>query len=169
MAFCGKCGAKMEDNEKFCPSCGAPCEQPTGNTSNNQQTDYSAKLQELNNTADTTADFDAQDIQNNKVMAILAYFGFLVLVPLFGAKTSKYARYHANQGLVLFIAEIAYGIVYKIISSIILAISWRLYFITSILGLVYLVFTVLSIIGIINAASGKAKELPIIGQIKLLK
>ncbi len=126
-------------------------------------------MTDMTNTTDTTAEFDAQDIQNNKVMAILAYFGFLVLVPIFGAKTSKYARYHANQGLILFIAEVAYGIVYKIIIRILLAISWRLYFLSSVLGLVYLVFTVLSIIGIINAANGKAKELPIIGQFKILK
>jgi len=55
------------------------------------------------------------------------------------------------------------------LSSIILAISWRLYFIVSIIGLVSIVITVLAIIGIINAATGKAKELPLIGNFKILK
>ena len=32
-----------------------------------------------------------------------------------------------------------------------------------------LVFLVLAVIGIINAANGRAKELPVIGKIKLLK
>lgn len=99
-------------------------------------------------------------------MAILAYFGPLVLIPLLAAKGSRYARYHTNQGLVLCIVCIAYSIVYGILSSIILAISWRLYSLVSIIGLIGLV---LAVIGIINAANGRAKELPVIGKIKLLK
>ena len=170
MAFCGKCGTKVEDGVKFCPSCGASTEIPKEETTQQtQQTDFSAKIAGLNNTADNTAQFDAQDIQNNKAMAILAYIGILVLIPLFAAKESKFARYHTNQGLVLCIAEIAYGIAYSILSSIILAISWRLYSLVSIIGLVGLVFLVLAVIGIINAANGRAKELPVIGKIKLLK
>ena len=98
-----------------------------------------------------------------------AYFGPLVLIPIFAAKQSKFARFHANQGLVLLLASIVYSIAYGILSSIILAISWRLYFITSILSLVSIVFFVLCIIGIINAANGRAKELPVIGKFRLLK
>ena len=40
---------------------------------------------------------------------------------------------------------------------------------STILGLVWIVFGVLAVIGIINALKGKAKELPFIGKIKLLK
>ena len=167
MAYCGKCGSVVEDNVKFCPACGASTELPKEESA--QQTDYAAKLQNLNNTADSTAQFDAADIQQNKVMAILAYLGPLVLIPIFAAKGSKFARYHSNQGLLLLIACVAWSIVYGILSSIILAISWRLYFITSIIGLVSLVFLVLAIIGIINAANGRAKELPVIGKFRLLK
>ena len=183
MKFCGKCGQQIEENIKFCPACGAstaeaapeavPAQEPAPIAQEpapvQNQNDFSQKLSELNNTADTTAEFDAQDITSNKAMAILAYFGPLVLIPIFAAKQSKFARYHANQGLVLLIASILYGIAYSILSSIILAISWRLYFIVSIIGLVSIVITVLAIIGIINAATGKAKELPLIGKFKILK
>lgn len=136
---------------------------------NEKQESIEEKLNALNDTADTTAEYDKVDIEQNKGMAVLAYLGILVLIPLFAAKESKFARFHSNQGLLLCIAAIAYSIVYTILSSIIIAISWRLSIIVSLLGLFSLVFLVLAIIGIINAANGKAKELPVIGKYKLLK
>ena len=134
-----------------------------------QETNFEDKFSDLNNTKDSTSEFSQQDINSNKVMSILPYLGILVLVPIFAAKDSKFARFHANQGLVLFLAEIAFYIVLTIVSAIILAISWKLYFIITILSLVWIVFLVLAIIGIINAANGKAKELPVIGKFTLLK
>ena len=127
-------------------------------------------IQDLNNTPDTTSAYTQEDIQQNKGMAILAYFSILVLIPIFAAQNSPFARFHSNQGLVLVIAEVAYGIIYAILSAIFYAISWRLGMVMgTILGLLYIVFGVLAIIGIINAANGKAKELPIVGKIKILK
>ena len=102
-------------------------------------------------------------------MGILAYLGILVLIPIFACKGSRFARFHSNQGLVLLLACVAYNIVYGIINAILLAISWRLAFIGTILSLVGIVFLVLAIIGIVNVCNGRAKELPLIGKIKLLK
>lgn len=174
MALCKNCGAQIEDNVKFCPQCGATAEnigvqqtQPQQNEA--AQNNFSAKFASLNNTADTTAEFDANDVTQNKAMAILAYFGPLVLIPIFAAKGSKFARYHSNQGLLLLIACAAWSIVYSIINWVILAISWRLYFLSSIIGIFSIVFIVLAVIGIVNAANGKAKELPVIGKYKILK
>ena len=184
MAFCGKCGNQIDDNTKFCPQCGASRSESAKTSSpsehreqaalsENQQseakTDLSAKLMALNDTADTSSMFDANDIMQNKAMAILAYFGPLVLIPILAAKNSPFARYHSNQGLILLIVCIIWSIVYSVINSIILAISWRLYFISGIIGLVSFVFLILAVIGIINAANGKAKELPFIGKFKILK
>ena len=175
MAYCGKCGTKIDEGVKFCPSCGNPMEAPAPEQQaqqtqqNTAQTDFSAKFTNLNNTADTTAEFDQADITNNKAMGILAYLGPLVFIPMFAAKESKFARFHANQGLTLFIACGAWSIVYSILNWIILAISWRLYFISSIIGLCSLVFLVLAVLGIVNAANGRAKELPVIGKFKILK
>ena len=155
MAFCGKCGTKIEDGVKFCPGCGTSTAVSTQNTA---QSD-----------AGTAPVYTAPVVPGTPVMAILAYFGPLVLIPILAAKGSKFARYHSNQGLVLFIACVAYSIAYGILSSIILAISWRLYFITSILSFVGLIFTVLAVIGIINACKGEMKPLPVLGSIKILK
>ena len=183
MAFCGKCGTQMNEGVRFCPGCGAPNEtaapatpvnpvpetSPAQQTPPAQQADFGAKMAALNNTADTTAEFDKADIESNKAMSILAYFGPLVLIPIFAAKNSGFARYHSNQGLVLLIAAALYGIAYGILSTVIYAISWRLGFIVSIIGLVSILFTVLAIIGIINAVNGRAKELPLIGKFRILK
>lgn len=105
---------------------------------------------------------DAQDVANNKVMAILAYFGILFLVPLLAAKDSPFARFHANQGLLLFIGYIVVYVIYFIL----LMISPMIGMIASIL---FLGLFVLAILGIVNAAKGEMKELPLIGKYRLLK
>lgn len=171
MTLCKNCGKPIDSNAKICPECGATIEAPVMKQTQQttKQSEFSEKLTSLNNTTDTTASFDKADIEQNKVMAVLAYFGPLVLVPILAAKDSKFARYHSNQGLILLLTAVAYGIAYTILSAIIFAISWRLGFIITLIGIVGLIFTVLAIIGIINAVNGKAKELPIIGKFKILK
>ncbi len=159
MAFCGNCGTKVEDGKKFCPTCGAPME-ATG--AQPQQTPPQASAQEklanLNNPADTTARFDPADIEANKIMAVLAYI--LFLIPLLAAKESPYAKFHTNQGLLVFLAAIAVSFV----GGIIPILGWFV-----ILPVGCIVVAVIGIIGIINAWTGKAKELPIIGKIQIIK
>ena len=159
MAFCPKCGAQVEDGVKACPSCGANLE---------EKVDVSAKVTELTNTADITETLDPNDIQNNKVMAILAYLSWLVLIPLFAAKDSAFARFHVKQGLLLAICEIIVAVVFTILNTILgqIFIVWVI--LAIIQWIINIGFFVLSIMGIINAAQGKAKELPIVGKIKIL-
>lgn len=133
----------------------------------------------LNNTADTTAQYDPQDIANNKAMGVLAYLGILVLVPILGAKQSKFARFHANQGLTLLGVEVIYSIVSAILRAVIkteetlwgygLGIYTTPTWLNVILGLISIPLLVLAILGIVNAAQGKAKELPLIGKFQWLK
>ncbi len=49
---------------------------------------------------------DQKDVEENKIMAVIAYFGILCLIPLLAKKDSPYAQFHAKQGLVLFITGI---------------------------------------------------------------
>ncbi|MCQ2137259.1 MAG: hypothetical protein MJY60_00985 [Bacteroidales bacterium] len=106
---------------------------------------------------DYTAEQDPQDVQDNKVMAVLAYIGILVLIPLFAAKKSKFAKFHTNQGLILCIIAIACNFLRKVP-----VVGW-------IFGIVDLVVFVLAVVGIVYAVQGKAKELPVVGNWKLLK
>lgn len=161
MAFCNKCGNQLPDGANNCPNCGAPAGNTQQNTQNAQ--DF---VNNMMNTNDTTSQFDPQDINNNKGMSVLAYIGFLFLVPLLACPNSKFARYHTNQGLVLFLLEFALGVVTGILGIIPIAGL----IIGGLLSAVGGIFTlVLMIMGSINAAQGQAKELPLIGKITLLK
>lgn len=157
MAHCTNCGTLIAEGASFCSSCGAAASQNSASF------------------AQPSTGAEASDIQNNKTMGILAYLGILVLIPIFSARESKFARYHANQGLVLALAEVAFGIIYAIITSILTAVllstgAWGAWSaITTILGLLWLAFLVLAIIGIVNAVNGRCKPLPVIGHITLLK
>jgi len=116
---------------------------------------------------------DASYAADNKAMGILAYFGPLVFVPMFAAKTSKFARFHTVQGFNLFLLDVAYGILGGILSGIFTAAFWwtapGLSFILNlIISLVWIAIAVLAIIGIVNAAKGEKKALPIIGKLHIL-
>ena len=124
-----------------------------------------SELDNLNETPDYTEVFDQNDVNSNRAMGILAYIGPLVLIPLFAAKESPFARFHSNQGLVLLIAEVIASTGFKILSKLKL-IGW-IFAVLSVL--VSIGIAVLTVKGIVNAARGRAKELPVIGSIQLLK
>jgi len=185
MAFCSKCGAEVADGTQFCPACGealagsgpapggpAPGGPAPAQGAPNQQ--YQAPPP-VANYANLEQDADA-----NKAFGILAYIGILVLITIFAApKQSLYSRYHANQGLVLCLFGIAMSIVVGVVQTIISAVvfnpfAWKaIAVVTTIFTLVWVavsvIFLILAIMGIINAAGGKCKPLPIIGKIKILK
>lgn len=145
MKFCHSCGKEIVDEAMFCTSCGA--------SQQTQQSDTNYQQPEVIDSYDA-----AKDAEDNKVLSILAYIGILFLIPLLAAPNSKFARFHANQGLVLFLAEL--------ISSVLCAVPVIGWISGGILSVITLV---LSILGIIAAAKGEMKELPIIGKYKILK
>lgn len=159
MANCKKCGAQLPEGVTACPACGEAISQDL-------QGDVAAKAAALNNTPDITAQLDPQDIEKNKTMAVLAYLSWLVLIPLFAAKESKFARFHVNQGLVLAIAEIIIFGVCNTLGAIITPLWWLFSLLSSLFSIVFFIF---SILGIVNGVKGRAKELPLIGGFKILK
>jgi uncharacterized membrane protein len=112
----------------------------------------------------TSMEPDTFDIEHNKVFAVLAYIGILFLVPLLAAPRSRFARYHTNQGIVLFLASLILWC-----GSIVLL---PIPFVHLLLVPVWLVLPmavfIFVIIGIIHAASGEYKPLPWIGHYRLL-
>jgi uncharacterized membrane protein len=118
------------------------------------------------------------DIEKHKGMAVLAYI--LFLIPLVAAPNSKYARYHANQGLLLFILLICVCVIVAILHGGMLLAAYLLsaipildWFFACGLTLLQPALLVgwiaLMIMGIINAANGLKKPLPGIGHWILIK
>ena len=126
-------------------------------------------INKFTNTQDNTADFASDDIEANKVLAVLSYLGILSLIPLLAAKNSEFAQYHAKQGVNLFIIEIIYSFAISIISGILLFVPVIGALVSGLLSLLSIVFFILAVMGIVNVLNGKAKELPIVGKIKIVK
>lgn len=118
---------------------------------------------------DETMNFSPEDIQSTKGLAILSYLSILLIVPLLVNKDSAFTKFHCNQGLVLAILSILGGIAIGIARAILHNIPLIGWIVSSLLGLIPLLFLALAIIGIINAAQGQAKRLPVIGNIEILK
>ncbi|MDD5489153.1 MAG: DUF4870 domain-containing protein [Candidatus Moranbacteria bacterium] len=104
---------------------------------------------------------DPQDVEKNKAMGIVGYIiPILFFIPLVtDAKNSPFAKFHANQQLNLLLA----AVVVNIVGGIIPFVGW---FILLPLGTIFLI--VVAIMGIINAAKGDMKALPLIGGFKLI-
>lgn len=101
--------------------------------------------------------YTPEDIEKNKAMAGLSYLIFFL--PLIACPESKYAKFHANQALLLLIT----GIAGNVILGIIPIIGWML------LPLFGIGVLVLGIMGLVNGFGGKAKRLPLIGSFDILK
>ncbi len=96
--------------------------------------------------------------QDDKLIGILSYLGILWIVAyiLYGSKKTEYNLFHVKQGLGLLIAWVALYVVIIVVTMIIP-------FLALFLSLVYILMFILMIIGIINAANGAQKELPLLG------
>ena len=166
MAYCPVCGESVSDNAPNCPKCGAPLNDK--NTQSNAQQAVNNFVNNLNNTADYSSQMDSADVENNKVMGVLAYLWILVFIPIFAAPQSRFARFHANQGLMLFIFEVVYSLIMAVLSATVGKVPVAGAIVMAVAGLCGLVFLILIICGIVNAVNGKAKELPVIGNIHIL-
>ncbi len=117
-------------------------------------------------TENLTGMFDTNDINNNKILAVLAYIPLLFLIPLLAANDSKFAKFHANQGLILTIFAFVCAIIDKMINFLI---DWIPLIggiisgtVSAVLGIAVLAYI---IIGIVNTAQGNAKKLLFIGDL----
>ena len=138
-------------------------------------------VEDLMDTPESTSTFDKKEIKDNTFLAILSYLGFFALIPYFFNNKSEYVKYHATQGMNLLIVWVIYSIIENLLGlikirevvldlgtmrGIRMVTPFWISFPMAIIGLVIIVITV---IGIVYACEGKAKELPIINKIKIIK
>lgn len=124
-------------------------------------------LNSIFNTPDYTDQYDPSDIENNKIWSGLAYLGggLLFFLPIVISPFSKYTgqgspfgKYHANQALVLLIFSLIAGVFSGLIGFIPVVgriIAW----------VIRVICFVLMVVGLINGFQGKAKSLPVIGEL----
>jgi uncharacterized membrane protein len=158
---------------KFCPSCGKAAVAAPPPQMQQQMPPQQAYRPPVVPGAPQQADI--RDAQDNKGMAIVAYLLFFIPLLTGAHKNSPFVKHHTNQGTVLFILCAAWSVVNWILTALFTALlfraaTWGLWgAISIILGLFWLIPAVLCVVGIINAANGRMKPLPVIGGIKIIK
>lgn len=181
-SFCANCGTSVES----APHATTPvqskvpvqAETPVQATEPKQQEPPKAQ-EAVQQPQNTTVINNGEPLPSERGLAWLSYIPWtpLFLIPLFVRKTSEYCKFHVKQGATLW----AVGIVYQIVKAILLAIinaifpgRYGFYYYHH--SVVYNIFDfilwggaiflfVLSIIGIVYSATGKKKDLPLIGKI----
>ena len=152
---CSKCGTQLAEGAGFCPNCGTstaggPQPQPQTQAYYADPTDH-------------TREFDAKDISDNKVFAMLPYLMGVVgvIIALLASNESKYARFHVRQALKLDVF------------TILVTMATALLFWTCIMpvvgGIAEVALLVIRIICFVQVCKGQAKEPAIIKNLKLLK
>lgn len=128
--------------------------------------------------------FDEKDIEMTKRLSLLAY----IIPPLAyynkKKKTSKWLKFHARQGMNLFLLELIYilvGILLLDKITVIRKCTYSLYGISFYCGeetplylklsvlFVGLIILDIAVVGIINVIKEKGKKLPLIGRFNLFK
>lgn len=129
------------------------------------------------------AEYDKKEIESGKGMAVLSYI--IALIPYFAEKKNKFVRFHAVQGMNILIIAVAWSFLSMIINAVVNAIfcstgygywystCWYTFGVEDVIywvtNLITLGIGILDIVGLVYAATGKAKEVPILGKIKIIK
>ena len=150
MKVCPKCGAQMNDTDTVCAACGMHFE--SGAPNGGQQTNNWQQPAYHFDPYDHTAEFDAKDISDNKVIAMLCYLlGTVgVIIALLGSNSSPYAGFHVRQALKFTVLDILLGII--------AAVFFWTFLIPIACGICYVILFVVRIISFFSICQGKAKE-----------
>lgn len=100
--------------------------------------------------------FTQEDIEANKIIAAVTTIPIMFWLPLVAAKDSGFAKFYANQSLILLIFEF----VVSVVSGVVALVPFVGGLLSALLGLVnFAAFLYL----LVSALQGKARQLPFIG------
>ncbi len=158
MKNCVNCGAQLNDDQAFCTTCGA--QQPAAAPAPGAAPVYTAPVAPAYDPFDHTAEFDAQDVSDNKCFAMLVYIMSVVgiIIALLASKDSPYVKFHLRQAIKLEVCTILSAVL-----CVIPFLGWLAF------GVCNAIIFVLKIIAFFQVCGGKAKEPGIIRGLKFLK
>ena len=174
MKNCPKCNSLLQNEAMFCTNCGTPIQQPqqaqnqyNAQPNNAQMPNQPPYVQQVTayDPYDHTADFDENDVRENKTFALLMYLTSIigVIIALLVNKTqdSAYLKFHIKQVLNIFIIE-------TLVSVLSALLCWTC--IAPFAGAVcVIILLVVTAICFVKTAQNKSIEAPIIRSFKFLK
>lgn len=161
MKICPNCNTQVEDNAVFCNNCG------TQFIVNPQQPNYQMPPQPtyapVFDPYDHTAEFDAKDVSENKVISMLVYLmgAIGIVIALLASNTSPYAAFHVRQALKFTVVEI--------LALICTALLFWTFIVPIAYAALMVTLTVIKFICFFQICSGKAKEPAIIRSLGFLR
>ncbi len=152
MKFCPNCGSPLEPGATSCPNCGDPLT-------------VQAVLapEPYVDPADHTGEFDAADVSDNKVIAMLPYLMGIVglIIALLARLDSPYAAFHVRQYLKICVCEAIIAILSAVLFwTIIIPVAG---------GICVMILLVVRVICFFQICKGEAKEPAIISRLGFLK
>ena len=116
---------------------------------------------------DHTNEFEAEDIQNNKVISCISYLGILFFLPIVTAPQSKFGKFHANQSFGLLIVSVLLSFIGRFAQAFTFSIfRWM---VAAVFGLASLGLFVVMIILMVYAGTGKAYSFPLLDKFQIFK
>ena len=121
MKNCPRCNAQMEDNAVFCQNCGfSVAQQAEPQAQQPQYNQYAAAPAPVVDQYDHTAEFSAEDVSENKLLAAVIYvssiLGIIVALIAQSSRKSKYLDFHIKQGLKSFVVMFFLGVIGAVLS-----------------------------------------------------
>ncbi len=169
MKTCPKCNTVHNDDAMFCPNCGTSFQGEVNHPNNsayNQPPQYGRPAAApVMDPYDHTAEFDINDVKNNKLFALLVYatsiLGVVIALIANISQKSAYLSFHINQALKISITEI-------IVSVITVFLFWTC-IVPVAAGVVSVILLVVTIICFCKTCANKSVEVPIIRSLPFLK
>lgn len=130
----------------------------------------------LSGLKDDTKKFSKEEVSDGKVMGVISYL--VPFVPYFTEKNNKFVKYHARQGMNLLILYLMYLFLQVMVSFI--KVRRTIYYgrvsywitpwwISFPLKIILIGILSLLVWGIVDVCNGRARKLPILNKIKIIK
>ena len=150
MASCKRCGTPLEERERVCPACGTA-----------QRREAEHLFLHAESGRDESDLYRPEERREGRVLCVLSYIPLVSLLVLLVSRNA-YMRFHANQGLVLTVSALTVNVLFFLLGLVVPPLS----FVALVCDIGFLSLVIL---GIVHAVQQRARELPLIGGVRLIK